>query len=121
MSLANAFKSVAKSLTKTLGTTATLKDKTIGVYNPVTNTFAETITDIPVQIAPWANTKVKDPTVIQIGDIHAVVYIDTSLYAVTIQKDEKIVMGGKTYDVIHIAEYIPQGVVVANYIIMRLS
>lgn len=120
MSLSNAFKSVAKSLTKSLGTSAVLKDKTIGVYNPITNTFAETIADIPIQIAPWSNTKISDPTVIQIGDIHSVVYID-SAYSVSVQKDEKIVMGGKTYDVIHIAEYIPQGVTVAYYIVMRLA
>jgi len=122
MSLASSFDGIAKSLTKALGTTGTLKDKAVGVWNSATNTFNDTITDVTIQIAPWTNTTIQDETTIEIGDVLAVAYVDTTIYSgVTINKDEKIVMAGRTYKVIFMAEYIPQGVVVAFFIVMRLE
>lgn len=125
MGLASGFDSLAKALTKDLGTTGTLKDKTVGTIDPVTYQPTTTITDIPIQIAPWTSTKlVSSPNdvIIEIGDVLAVCYVDTKKYpGVEIQKDEKIVMAGKTYDVIHVAQYIPEGITVAYYVVMRLS
>jgi len=122
MSLATTFDGVAKSLTKALGTTAVLKEKTVGVWNASTFQFEEGITDIPMQIAPWTNTKLLDPTIIKIGDVLAIGYIDSKIYSdVVIDKNEKIVMAGKTYEVIEIAEYVPEAVKVAYYLVLRLS
>lgn len=122
MSLASTFDSVAKSLTKSLGTTGTLKDKAVGVYNPATGTFDDVITDITIQIATWANTSIQDQTVIEIGDVLAIAYVDTVTNpTVTIEKDENIEMAGRSYKVVHIAKYLPQGIVVAYYVVMRLT
>ena len=83
--------------------------------------FDETVADVTIQIAPWTNTKVQDQNIVAIGDVLAVAYVDTSVYSgVEINKNEKIVMNSKTYEVVHMAEYIPQGQVIAYYIIMRL-
>jgi copper chaperone CopZ len=122
MSFASGFDAMAKNLTKSLGTDAILKDKTVGVWNAATMSFVDTVTDVDIQIAPWTNTKPQDSLTIKIGDVLAVAYVDTAVYSgVKINKDEKIVMADETYDVIEIAKYIPQGVTVAYYVVMRLS
>ncbi len=122
MGLANSLEKVAKNLTKTLGTTAVLKDVTHGAYNPTTDMFDETVADVTIQIAPWTNTKVQDQEILQIGDVQAIIYINTDTYAnVEVNKGEKVVMNSKTYEVVQIAEYIPQAVVIGYYVIMRLT
>ncbi len=121
MSLASSFDGIAKNLTKSLGTTAVLKNKTVGVYNPATGDFTTTETDVTIQIAPWTNSRPLDNTTIKIGDVFCVAYVDTLVYSgVIIDKNEKIIMKSRNYEVIEMAEYIPQGVTVAYYLVMRL-
>ena len=120
MSLATSLGKVAKNLTKSLGTTGVLKDKTTGVWNPSTGSFVETITDVPLQIAPWTNTSSANTEVIAIGDVKAVIWIDSSHYTATIDKGEQVTMGTDTYDVVQMAKYIPQGQLAAYYCVLRL-
>jgi len=120
MSLATSLGKVAKNLTKSLGTTGVLKDKTTGVWNPSTGSFVETITDVPLQIAPWTNTSSANTEVIAIGDVKAVIWLDSSLYTATIDKGEEVTMGDDVYKVVEMAKYIPQNTTIAFYCVLRL-
>lgn len=120
MSLATSLGKVAKNLTKTLGTAGVLKNKTTGVWNPSTGSFTETIADVPLQIAPWTNTSSANTEVIAIGDVKAVIWVDSSLYTATIDKGEQVTMGTDVYDVVQMAKYIPQNTLIGYYCVLRL-
>jgi len=110
MSLASGLQSVAKNLTKSLGTSAVLKDKTIGAFDPLTGGQSDIIADVIFNLASWEVSKPQNTDHIGIGDMVGIGYFTDDIVP---NKEEKIVVNGEDFKIYATAKYQAQGETIA--------
>lgn len=122
MALYDTFQATATRLIDKFGQAATLKQSTIGAYDPATGTASETVTSSTGRVVVTDyDIRQVDGTLIQRGDKRILLSVITGVGAKDVSPvpGDKIVVGNVTYTVVDASPLSPGGTVVMHEIQAR--